>query len=67
MPREGKCQFCGRLVIRDDAAQTIGHAEPVCKEFDEWARGGTEAPEVRHVNNEAVPAHLAALRARVKS
>ena len=67
MSRQGKCAFCGRLVIADDEAQTILHEEPVCPGFHALVHSGAEQPEVRSVNDEAVPAHLAALRARVKA
>lgn len=67
MSRQGKCAFCGLVVIADDEAQTILHEDPVCARFHELAHGGAETPEVRRVENDAVPAHLAALRARVKA
>ena len=65
MRATAKCPSCGLLVLRDDEAQTIAHEEPVCDWFDSMAHSGSEAPEVRQVSSEAMPAHLDALRSRV--
>jgi hypothetical protein len=65
MKQEGTCSFCGAKVIRDDEAQTVGHADPVCGQFDAAARA--HLPEVRQVKDEAVDAHLSALSSRVRN
>jgi hypothetical protein len=65
--REGKCPACGALVTVDDEAQSVVHDDPVCEPFDTAARSGSEQPEVRTVNAEAVGAHLDALRRRVEA
>ncbi len=64
--REMTCRGCGARVTVDDEAQSIVHDSPVCEAFDKAARSGPEQPEVREVNEEAVGAHLDALRRRVQ-
>ena len=56
---------CGGEVVRDDDARTILHSDPVCAWFDKLASQGE--PEIRQVHDEAVGAHLAALRQRVRN
>ena len=56
---------CGGDVIRDDDARTVLHSDPVCDWFEKLASAGK--PEVREVRAEAVNAHLAALRQRVRN
>lgn len=67
MTEQAKCPWCGLLVVKDDAAQTIAHESPVCARFDEAMRAGVEAPEVREVQPHSLQAHFAALRARVRN
>lgn len=59
-----RCPFCKLLIIRDDEARTVLHKSPVCSSFDALASKGN--PEVREVDEQAVSAHLDALRARVQ-
>jgi hypothetical protein len=54
-------------VTVDDEAQAVVHDDPVCEGFDQAARAGSEQPDVRSVNEEAVDAHLDALARRVAS
>lgn len=61
------CPSCARTVIIDSAAQSIAHADPVCGWFEQHAQSVGELPEVRHVEEGAVDAHLDALRARVRN
>jgi hypothetical protein len=56
---------CGGEVIRDDDARTVLHSDPVCDWFEKLASSGN--PEVREIKTEAVDAHLAALRQRVRN
>lgn len=56
---------CGGEVIRDDDARTLLHSDPVCEWFGKLASDGN--PEVREVRADAVDAHLAALRQRVRN
>lgn len=67
MKRRNRCPFCGLALVHDDGAQSIAHEEPVCERFHEAAMSVGEPPEVRRVREEALPAHLAALRARVRA
>lgn len=60
------CPFCGGLVVRDDAAQSIAHAEPECDEFKKAAES-VGPHEVRHVRAEAIGAHFGALASRVRA
>jgi len=68
MPRrEMTCRACGARVTVDDEAQAIAHESPVCEPFTKLARSGGEQPEVREVNEEAVGAHMDALKRRVEA